>query len=370
VSLTGTLADFGIAEILQLIGQQAKSGVLHLAAGDEEIHILMSDGCVVSAECGGRVQKDRLGAILVRAGVITQEDLDRALGAQGRTLRRLGDILLDMRLVSKADLKEFTALQTTETVYRLFTWKSGTYEFEPGAVEWDPSTVTPLRAESVLMEGFRRVDEWPAVRRRISSPAMTFVRLGELLLGPGGDPSLGPNERRVFMLADPGVPVERITDLSRLGEFETCRALLTLVNLELLEPLAPVRRSAAAGVGAYARSWREGLWRGAARVGATVALAGALAGAAWIASERDRALPGDGGLRDQAMERFLARYQLARLRGALEVWRLENGAYPERLEALVESGLCDHADLRYPFDEAYPYRRAGSDDYVLLPPLP
>ena len=30
MALTGTLKDFGIAEILQLIGQQAKSGVLHL----------------------------------------------------------------------------------------------------------------------------------------------------------------------------------------------------------------------------------------------------------------------------------------------------------------------------------------------------
>jgi hypothetical protein len=309
--------------------------------------------------------------MLVRAEVITQEDLERALGAQGRTLRRLGDILVDMRLVSKDDLKELTALQTTETIYRLFTWKSGTYEFEPGAVEWDPSTVTPLRAESVLMEGFRRVDEWPAVRRRISSPAMTFARRGELPEPESGDPSLGPNERTVYTLADPGVTVERITDLSRLGEFETCRALLTLVNLELLEPLVPARRSAAAGVGAYARSWRERLRRGAVRVGATVALAGALAGAAWIASERDLALRRDGCLRDQAAERFLARYQLARLRGALEVWRLENGAYPERLEALVESGLCDRADLRYPFDEAYPYRRgAAKDEYVLLPPLP
>jgi hypothetical protein len=284
-------------------------------------------------------------------------------------LRRLGDLLVEMRLVSKADLKEFTALQTTETIYRLFTWKSGTYEFEPGAVEWDPSTVTPLRAESVLMEGFRRVDEWPAVRRRITSPTMTFVRLGDLPEPGRGDPSLGPNERRVYLLADPGVSVERITDLSRLGEFEACRALLTLANLELLEPVAPVRRSAAAGMGAYARSWRERLHRGAIRLAATVALAGALAGAAWVASERDLALR-EGGLRDQAAERFLARYQLARLRGALEVWRLENGSYPEELDALVESGLCDRADLRHPFGEVYPYRRAADGGYVLLFPLP
>ena len=369
MALTGTLSDFGIAEILQLIGQQAKSGVLHLVGRDDEIHILIADGCVVSAERGGREQKDRLGAMLLRAEVITREGLERALEAQARTLRRLGDILLEMRLVSKEELKEFTALQTTETVYPLFAWKSGTYEFEPGAVEWDPATVTPLRAESVLMEGFRRVDEWPAVRRRISSPAMTFARVGELPAPEAGDPSLGPNERRVHALAEPGRTVEAITDLSRLGEFETCRALLTLVNLELLKPVAAARRSAAAGVGAYARSWRERLRRGAAGFGATLALASVLALAAWVASERNLALA-RGDLRDRSAERFLARGQLSRLKGALEVWRLEHGAYPDRLDALVDAGLCDAADLRYPFGAPYPYRRTAEGGFVLVPPLP
>ena len=133
-----------------------------------------------------------------------------------------------------------TALQTTETVYRLFHWKRGTYEFEPGEVDWDRETVTPLRAESVLMEGFRQVDEWPVIRRRITSTAMTFERLGALEPARTGEragqegadvdaafdafgeapverkgefASLGPNERRVHALAEPGRTVETIVDL-------------------------------------------------------------------------------------------------------------------------------------------------------------
>jgi len=391
MALTGTLKDFGIAEILQLIGQQAKSGVLHLTSRDDEIHILMADGCVVSAEYAGRKQKERLGAMLVRAGLITRAGLDAALAAQARTLRRLGDVLVEMKLVSKQELKEMTALQTTETVYRLFRWKSGTYEFEPGAVDWDPSTVTPLRAESVLMEGFRQVDEWPMVRRRIS-PGMTFVRIGLLPEGErsrdvdaaldalaGGLPTsegevsgLGPNERRVFALAEAGRPVEKIVDLSRLGEFETCKALLTLVNLQILQPVAAPRLSTAAGVGAYAWSWQERLRRGATRAVVTLALAAVLAGVGWAASERGLRPDARGGddLQDRAARRFLARYQLSRLGGALEVWRLEHGEYPDRLAALVEAGLVDGRDLRYPYPEDYHYRRKAGGGYVLLPPLP
>lgn len=395
MALQGTLKDFGIAEILQLIGQQAKSGVLHLESRDEEIHIAMADGNVVRAEHAGRKARERLGNRLVRAEIITQEQLEYALDLQKRSLRRLGDLLVELRFVTKDALREMTALQTTETVYKLFHWKSGTYEFVPGDVEWDPETVTPLRAESVLMEGFRQVDEWPMIRRRIPSPAMTFERLRALggadaaggaaeaddvdaafdgLGAPeprkGEFATLGANERRVDALVEPGRTVERIVDLSRLGEFETCKALLNLVNAGVLEPVAPARRAAAA-VGAYAHDWQARIRAGAARVLATVAIAAALAGIAVWVDERGLTFGEARGavVRDDGARRFLSRYQLARLRGALEVYRLEHGTYPERLSELVDAGIVSRRDLGYPWMQDYHYRRSAEGRFVLLPPL-
>ncbi len=391
MALQGTLKDFGIAEILQLIGQQAKSGVLHLKSDEDEIHILIADGSVVSAEYAGRRARERLGNLLVRADLITQAQLDLALDAQKRTLRRLGDVVVEMGMIAKDDLREMTSLQTTETVYRLFHWKSGTYDFEPGDVEWDRETVTPLRAESLLMEGFRQVDEWPMIRRKITSTAMTFERLRDLEPEPGEaepDPlsevgeeggrvgkgefaSIGRSERKVYALAAAGRTVERIVDLSRLGEFEACKALLNLVNLGILRPGPPARLSVAAGVGAYARGWPQRLRRGAARLVATVAIAGVVAVVAATAADRgllDLA-PGARALREGAAQRFLGRHQLARLAGALEVYRLERGDYPESLDALVEAGLAAPRDLRYPWSDRYYYRRKVEGGFVLLPPI-
>ena len=396
MALKGTLKDFGIAEILQLIGQQAKSGVLHLESRDDLIHIAIADGNVVRAESAGRKTRERLGNLLVRAEIITQEELAYTLDAQKRSLRRLGDILVELKLVKKQDLREMTALQTTETVYRLFHWKSGTYEFEPGDVEWDPETVTPLRAESVLMEGFRQVDEWPLVRRKITSTAMTFERLKAVEpekgaprsadreqgddvdaafdgLGEGegkakGEPALGRNERRCFALVEPGRTVEKIVDLSRLGEFETCKALFNLVNLGDLKPVPPASRAATA-VGAYAQDWQARIRSGAARVAATVVIAAALAGIGYWVDRRGLFDPGGLALRDNTAQRFLARYQMERLRAALEVYRLERGEYPEALAALVEAGLASARDLSYPWSEPYYYRRKPQGRYVLLPPV-
>jgi hypothetical protein len=291
-----------------------------------------------------------------------------------------------------------TALQTTETVYRLFHWKSGTYEFEPGDVEWDPETVTPLRAESVLMEGFRQVDEWPLVRRKITSTAMTFERLRAMepergaprsaerregddvdaaFDGLGEAPeekkkgefaSVGKNERRCFTLAEEGRTVEKIVDLSRLGEFETCKALFNLANQGYLKPVQPSNRAAAA-VGAYAQDWQARIRRGAARVAATVVIAAALAGIGYWVDRRGLFDPGGLALRDNTAQRFLARYQMERLRAALEIYRLERGEYPDGLGRLVEAGLASGRDLSYPWAEPYYYRRRAEGRFVLLPPV-
>jgi hypothetical protein len=379
MALTGTLKDFGIAEILQLIGQQSKSGVLHLKNKADEIHVVMWMGSVVSAEYAGRKARERLGSLLVRADLITPAQLEEALSVQKRTLRRLGDIVVELGMVTKEQLREMTVLQTTQTLYKLFPWKTGTYAFEPRDVTFDRDTVSPLRCESVLMEGYRIIDEWPIVRRKITSAAMTFERLKELdpSAGPvdgrgprdGESAALGKNEWRVYGLAVDGATVERISDRSRLGEFEASKALFNLVNLGVLRAIPPASRSAAAGVEAYARSWRERVRRGAAGVLATVVIAVALAALVLVVT--GGGAPGRAPLRlvdDNRAERFVSRYQVERLRAALEVYRVENGAYPQSLEALVETGLARPRDLRYPWSQAYAYRRQGNG-YLLAPPV-
>ena len=399
MALKGTLKDFGISEILQLIGQQSKSGVLHLRNKEDEIHVLMSEGNVVSAEYAGRKAREKLGNLLVRAEIITRAQLSEALEAQKRSLRRLGDILVGSGAVSKDDLRQMTSLQTTETVFKLFHWRSGTYAFEPGDVEYDAETMTPMRAESVLMEGFRQVDEWPLVRKKITSAAMTFERLEELSDEPpapepgkaeeddvdaafdfdgggaekdGHGKALGRNARKVYALALPGRTVEKIVDLSRLGEFETCKALLDLVNQGVLAPLAPPRRSAAASVGAYTRGWKDRIREGLARALATAAIAAVLAFLAFHLNDRGLSFADPGGgraLRDNAVQRFVSRAELSRLRGALEVYRLERGEYPRGLDALVRAGLVTRSDLRWPWTRDYHYRRSPEGRFVLLPPV-
>ncbi len=389
MALKGTLKDFGIADILQLIGQQTKTGTLNLKNRGEEVVVSFKDGNIVRAEATSRNTKDLIGSMLVRAALLSEQQLDFALETQKRTLQRLGDILVGQGTITLEKFKEMVQLQTSETLFKLFGWKSGTYAFEQVDVEVD-SWLVPLRAESVLMEGFRRVDEWPVVKKKITTYRMTFERKKELPPAPlakdtfddalddafaeekksvnkGEFQSVGENERRVYGIATAGRPVSTIIEMSLLGEFETAKALCNLLNLEYLTAVTP-----AGTVTDEVESTRLSRLLGVVgRVVVTMLVVGALY---FLGSRLDlgsiRLGSGNAStFTDPAAQRFAGRQQMSRIEAALEVYRLEKGALPTTLRELSEVGILSSDDLHYPWRDDYFYRRTDKGAYVLLPPL-
>ncbi|HEY8211878.1 MAG TPA: DUF4388 domain-containing protein [Myxococcaceae bacterium] len=403
MALEGTLKDFGIADILQLIGQQQKTGVLHLSSKDQEVSIGFQDGNIVKAESTTRNKKDLIGEMLVRAEIITPTQLETALDAQRRSLKRLGDVLVSLKMITPDRFQQVNQLQATETLYKLFTWKTGKYQFEQGSVDVDQdSGITPIRAESVLMEGFRMVDEWPVIKRVINRYDLTFEKTRELPMDPrslkvlksgdafdaaldnafgdakGGDDdepsgarefkSVGESERKVHALAIPGRDLRKLVDLACLGEFETCKALLTLVNNDYLRVVPPAGRALEIGP---TRGLADRVVGVAGRVVITMTVLGALL---LVLSRVDLdqlsvASSPSQSYADPAAQRFIARAQMSRIQAAIQVYELEKGEAPAKLEALVDAGLLGREDLRYPWRDAYYYRRVAPREFILLPPL-
>ena len=90
MALNGTLGDFSLTDILQLIGLQRKTGLLILRQGETEVSIAFDAGRVVGADSNVRPLEQRVGRLLVRTGRLTESRLDEALAIQRETLQRLG----------------------------------------------------------------------------------------------------------------------------------------------------------------------------------------------------------------------------------------------------------------------------------------
>jgi hypothetical protein len=270
-------------------------------------------------------------------------------------------------------------LQTSETVYRLFEWKSGTYEFNQREVDASKHAFAPIRAETILLEGFRRTDEWPTVQKALPDLNATVVRLKPVESDGGTSDPIEPlipgasrpgarHEVIYNLAADPARTLQKIADLSRLGDFEALKVLRDLVangNLALVAPPRGGRaamKELAAGGRAFARSgWLFRILLGA------ICFTGTLWGLRKLLAEPEGVIA-QREVRRSAGAHLLARDQLLRLESALEVYRLEHGEYPAALQELANAQLVSERDLSYPFDETYPYRRTASG-FVLLPPL-
>jgi Domain of unknown function (DUF4388) len=367
MALSGTLKDFGIADILQLIGHQTKTGKLVLKNGPEEVDVLFVEGNVVFATDNARQKESLLGNMLLRAELLTPEKLEEALLIQKRSLKRLGDVLLEQNFLAKDDLAQVMRLQTTETVYKLFSWKSGTYEFEQEELEGFKSGFEPVRAESILLEGFRRMDEWPAVRKKLPWPDATFVKRKDLPEASDdsrerdGEP--GELHRKLYKLALEGRNATRIADVSRAGEFETWKSLVDLCEWGYLDAVQPQRGRPEAAGATPRKPARSG---GLVRLGVATAAFCATILVVHLAAPALGAAPDSAGR--GAVLRLLARDQIVRLESALEVYRVEHGEYPASLGALVDGQLVSARDMSYPFRDPYQYRRTPQG-FVLLPPL-
>src|SRR6266571_5888049 len=263
MALEGTLRDFSLADIFQLIGLQRKTGVLTLRGKDDNVTVTFLDGKVVGADSGSHRLETRLGHVLIKSGMLSQDQLSRALEIQKETLQRLGFILTHYQIISNDSLKQALQLQILQIVYRLFRWKDGEYHFsQETTIEYDRDNVVPISAESILMEGARMIDEWPIIEKRIRSSNMVFRRKGsgaDIVVVGGEDVDevdfdAGPpqskrkktaggteririseEEKQVFDLLDGKRSVADIIEMSRLSEFDTNKALYELLTRDLIE---------------------------------------------------------------------------------------------------------------------------------------
>ena len=381
MALQGTIKDFGLADIFQLIGIQRKTGILTLDNGLDAVTVKFVDGNVVGSDTRTSSVEERLGHVLVRSGRITPEQLDSALRAQKKTLQRLGHVLVKSGAIQPEDLIEALRVQSLQIVYRLFRWQDGKYHFQSSdRVEYDEQHFEPISSETILMEGARMIDEWPIIRRRIKSDEMVLrpteaaLKLQVGIDGMDRDippaaaaadptaPTLSPGELEVIRLVDGSRTVEEITDNSTLGEFDTHRILMELLTRHLVEEvkrpiILAVRRSGAGQkVARRFLGWTL----------AVVVFALAASGLATLAN--NPLTPWRIVQQDPAtanLTHYASQARLATLNRALEVFYLDAAAYPADLSPLALNGYVRVEDLLDPWGRRYGYE-LGSDGYRLF----
>ncbi len=180
MSITGSLCDASVVEMLQFIGMLRRSGTLRVTSGDKQAAIRTSRGDIVGA-C--RPGTTRLGELLLEAKVIDKRTLAMALAVQKKVQprRSLGRILVAMKATTVAMIKKAVEHQITDTIYETVGWIDGSFEFvsqefaHDDGIGFAASDVLPrveLNTQMILMDALRALDE----RNREASEATAAAK--------------------------------------------------------------------------------------------------------------------------------------------------------------------------------------------------
>lgn len=314
MALEGALKDFGLADILQLIYFQKKSGILNLNGRNDQVQILFHEGNVLSAETQKKkkLEETRIEKLLVKKGLLKESDLEAVLMEQKTSGARVWDILLSRNLVEKDILISMLSAQVTETVVQLFSWKEGIYKFEQQAVVASTDMPIVLDTQQLLMDGLRVIDEWSQVTGKIA-PDTIFRKTAKKGM------ELTSYEEVVLKFIDGENDVRLIIDLSGVDDLHASKAFEALTKKGAIEPVA-VAPVVAAIAAAPVISKNSSLFR-------TVSLAVVLAALvlSLIAFTFDKA---------DSFKKARTTKEIDGLRFWAEVYKYRNGSYPDRLDQI------------------------------------
>ncbi len=385
MALEGTLRDFSLADILQLISLQHKTGLLTVRGPADTVTLGFLDGMLVSAESSAQRLDTRLGTVLVKTRRLTAEALARALEMQAQTLQRLGFILLKNGFCSVQDLRDGLDIQIKRIAYGLFRWTDGDYVFEQTEqVDYDAESTTPIAVERLLMEGARMIDEWPIVEKVVWSLDIVYQRVpvaqpvipaeDEDAVEDVEDSTLARRAREkrldpirvsraewsVYELVDGTRTVAEVNELAFLSEFDGCKAFFDLVSRGLVEESTPrpeelPQEALIADVSAHPRRIRRPL---DIALLAGLALAVLAVGAFKLQSKNPLnvlTLPPRRVALVDGFKKSLSLLKLRRIAEGVDSYTLLSGRLPETMETLVSSHILAAGDLRDPWGATYRY---------------
>ena len=253
VALAGDMSVIPIGAALQLLQIEAQTGLLVVSDGKTEMTLSLRGGLIDLVQARGAGREFRLGRYFVENGLVTPDDIDRLLrdnlptqrpapidGREEPSGRRLlGDILVDSGRISRDQLRDALARQSSELVYELLRWPLGRFEFRretlPALAE---SAQLGLPVASVVMEGFRRVDEWHLVEAGLGD-FEAILQKDPGAVEAGGVERLAAPEQRLLGMVDGERTVREIVAESHMSSFDACKILFQLLEARL------VRRRAA-----------------------------------------------------------------------------------------------------------------------------
>lgn len=164
-----SLEEHSLRDLLLVLARNQETGQLTVEHEDDLVKVAFKNGSIICAASTG--VRETVGSMLVRRGLISEDDLEAALDRQRRDhhIDLLGNILVDMGVLSPERLLEVVSLQYQTVLREGLQWSDGVARFEKmgipafGAIRVDPRDIIPGLETAIEGSGVESIDEYDAL---------------------------------------------------------------------------------------------------------------------------------------------------------------------------------------------------------------
>ncbi|MDC0749659.1 DUF4388 domain-containing protein [Polyangium mundeleinium] len=232
-AMSGDLSVVALAEILQVLGMQRQTGVLHVTNNRTSITISMRQGQIDFVQSRGATEEYRLGRYFLEKGALSRDQLDTLLADLRGSNKLLGEEVVARGIVTREELVDILTKQSSELIYDMLRWPYGRFSFtkEPFRPEADMAKLT-LGVSALVLEGFRRVDEWRLMEGTIHFDQVPVIDQFALEgLSPG---QLARPERLVLDAVNGQRTVSEVVKESTVGSFDAVKIIYQFLQSRVL----------------------------------------------------------------------------------------------------------------------------------------
>jgi DNA-binding response OmpR family regulator len=233
--LSGDLGLVPIAEVLQLLQMQRQTGVMRVMGGSRQLCLYVREGAIDFAQNKSEKTDFQLGRYFIQAGLSRAEVDDAVAGAKAKR-RRLGDELVERKTITNAERRAALEKQTSEMVYDMVLWRTGRFWFAKDAHPQDAQDARlGLGVAGLVLEGFRRVDEWRLMEGTIVWDQVIVIDEAAYQLVTA---SITRAEKEVLDAVDGKRTINQLVSDVAIGRFEALKIVYQFLSSRVIKAVA------------------------------------------------------------------------------------------------------------------------------------
>lgn len=334
MALEGKLSDFNLAEILQLIASQQKSGFLNLEATRKMVFIF-DKGQLISTRDRRSDARDPLESFLRAYGYFTADQWKHVEFVAQNSSLDLTEILVSENLLSDEEMERVLRSLAQVMATSGMKLRRGSYHFN--TTKGTPPGVQQrvnMDVQGLLMESARRLDEEKLLQEALPSQNLGFTQ-GEKVIPTE---ALSPTGEHIMSLALAGLPLGRIIRQGKAESF-VVRSLLRVWCEEGFLILDQTLEMDGEDEEDGQSKQKIRLDLGLRRMPVVLLAVVILAGLGWLRWSVPPSI-------DTAAGEMLRENQLrSEVRAAATLYRYKEGRWPDNLDLLVKEGKLAHGTL-------------------------